>query len=95
MDKNADYLLAVKGNQGQLEKAIGDLEHEWPNLKSVGIMVNMRQLDERTTERDMSVRFYNNSKKLSAKERHDATSSHWGVESMIAQRLFQGSGRSV
>ena len=24
LDKNADYLLAVKGNQGSLEQAIGD-----------------------------------------------------------------------
>lgn len=100
VDKNADYLLVVKGNQGSLEKAIGDFYHpsmlqvfaegdsyasqekghgreetrcalvtnelsflgdlelEWPNLKSVGIMINMRQLDEHTTEQDMSVRFY-------------------------------------
>ncbi|EGV3809730.1 hypothetical protein HYO12_10890 [Vibrio parahaemolyticus] len=80
-------MLAVKGNQGSLEKTIGefyrpsmlqefvegdsyasqekdhgreethcalitnelsflgDLEHKWPNLKGVGIMVNMRQLE--------------------------------------------------
>lgn len=30
----------------------------------------------------MSVRFYTSSKKLSAKELHDATRSHWGIESM-------------
>ncbi|MDW2312746.1 ISAs1 family transposase [Vibrio sp. 1075] len=124
VDKNADYLLAVKGNQGSLEKAIGefyrpsmlqefaegdsyasqekghgreetrcalvtnelsflgDIEHEWPALKSVGIMVNMRKTEEHATEQDMSVRFYISSKKLSAKELHDATRSHWGVESM-------------
>lgn len=124
VEKNADYLLAVKGNQGNLEQAIGefyrpamlqefaegdsyasqekghgreetrcalvtnelsflgDLEHEWPNLKSVGIMVNIRQLGLHATEEDMSVRFYISSKKLSAKELHDATRSHWGIESM-------------
>ncbi|MCG6221823.1 ISAs1 family transposase, partial [Vibrio diabolicus] len=61
---------------------LGDLEHEWPKLTSVGIMVNMRQTEEYATEQDMSVRFYISSKKLSAKELHDATRSHWGIESM-------------
>lgn len=61
---------------------LGDLEHEWPNLKSVGIMVNIRQLGLHATEEDMSVRFCISSKKLSAKELHDATRSHWGIESM-------------
>lgn len=124
VEKNADYLLAVKGNQGNLEQAIGefyrlamlqefaegdsyasqekghgreetrcalvtnelsflgDLEHEWPNLKSVGIMVNIRQLGLHATEEDMPVRFYISSKKLSTKELHDTTRSHWGIESM-------------
>ncbi|EGR0202218.1 ISAs1 family transposase [Vibrio parahaemolyticus] len=124
VDKNADYLLAVKGNQGQLEQAINnfyrpsmlqnfvegesyssqekghgreetrcalvtnelsfldDLAHEWPHLKSVGIMVNFRQFEEPATEEDMSIRFYISSKRLSAKELHDATRSHWGIESM-------------
>ncbi len=45
-------------------------------------MVNMRKTEERATEQDMSVRFYISSKKLSAKELHDATRSHWGIESM-------------
>ncbi len=61
---------------------LGDLEHEWPKLMSVGIMVNMRQTEEYATEEDMSVRFYISSKKLSAKELHDVTLSHWGIESM-------------
>ena len=43
-------------------------------------MVNMRKTEEHATEQDMSVRFYIDSKKLSAKELHDATRYHWGVE---------------
>jgi predicted transposase YbfD/YdcC len=124
LDKNADYLLAVKGNQGSLEQAIGDfykpsmlqnfdegdsystqekghgrletrcalttnnlsflgdLEYEWPGLKSVGIMVNLRQENEHASESELAVRFYISSKDLSAKELHDATRAHWGVESM-------------
>ncbi|TXY60214.1 ISAs1 family transposase, partial [Vibrio cholerae] len=48
-------------------------------------MVNMRKTEEHATEQDMSVRFYISSKKLSAKELHDATRSHWGIESMYWQ----------
>ena len=59
--------------------------------KNAGIMVNMRKSEEH----DMSVHFYISSKKLRANELHDATRSHWGVESMLAQRLFQGSNRRV
>lgn len=59
-----------------------NLEYGWPNLKSVRVMVNIRQSNEYTTEEDMSVRFYISSKKLSAKELHDATRSRWGIESM-------------
>jgi len=83
LNKNADYLLAVKGNQGRLEQAfdnyfdmsmlqkhdgdsystqetsrgrqetwlaltntdlsvLGDLEFDWPELKTVGIVVSVR-----------------------------------------------------
>ncbi|MBY8180333.1 ISAs1 family transposase, partial [Vibrio fluvialis] len=42
---------------------LGDLEYEWPALKSVGIMVNMRKTEGSATEEDMSVRFYISSKK--------------------------------
>lgn len=124
LDKNADYLLAVKGNQGSLEKAIndfykpsmlqkfdegysyssqdkshgrvetrcalvtnylsflGDLEYEWPGIKSVGIMVNVRQDKRIILDSELAVRFYISSKDLTAKELHDATRAHWAVESM-------------
>lgn len=61
---------------------LGDLEQEWPNLKSVGIMVNVRQVDTVASEQNISVRYYISSKNLSAKELHDATRAHWGIESM-------------
>lgn len=129
VDKNADYLLAVKGNQGSLEQAIsdfykpsmlqkfdegdsystqekshgrvetrcalsatnlsflGDIEYEWAGIKSVGIMVNIRQEKEQEDESELSVRFYISSKDLSAKELHDSTRAHWGVESMHEKYL--------
>jgi len=123
VDKSADYLLAVKGNQGKLHRAfkdfydpkmlpsfdgdshlshdkshgrletrcalinkdlsvLGDLEFDWPALKTMGIMVNIRQENEHATEVDVSLRFYISSKDLSAKELLDSTRAHWLVESM-------------
>ncbi|EGR1447376.1 ISAs1 family transposase [Vibrio cholerae] len=122
-DKEADYLLAVKGNQGMLEQAfddyfrmdmlqdfdgssyttqekshgrietrvalvdrdlsvLGDIEHEWPGLKSMGIVASIRQESAVATERDVSIRYYICSKELEAQTLLEATRSHWGVEVM-------------
>jgi predicted transposase YbfD/YdcC len=61
---------------------LGDLAYEWPELKSMGIMVNVRQGSEHAQESEMSVRYYISSKKLTAEELHNATKSHWLVEYM-------------
>lgn len=122
-DKEADYLLAVKGNQGMLEQAfddyfrmdmlqdfdgssystqekshgrietrvalvnrdlsvLGDIEHEWPGLKSMGIVASIRQESAVATEQDVSIRYYICSKELEAQTLLEATRSHWGVEVM-------------
>ncbi len=100
LDKEADYLLAVKGNQGMLEQAfddyfrmvmlqdfdgssystqekshgrietrvalvnrdlsvLGDIEHEWSELKSMGIVASIRQESAVATEQDVSIHYYN------------------------------------
>ncbi|EJE8543822.1 ISAs1 family transposase, partial [Vibrio vulnificus] len=123
LDKEADYLLAVKGNQGMLEQAfddyfrmdmlhdfdgsaystqekshgrietrvalvnrdlsvLGDIEHEWPELKSMGIVASIRQESAVATEQDVSIRYYICSKELEAQTLLEATRSHWGVEVM-------------
>ena len=123
LDKDADYLLAVKGNQGRLKQAFDnyfdmsmlqkhdgdsystqeksrgrqetrlaltikdlsvlvDVELEWPGLKSMGIMVSIRQEDSVAKESEVAVKYYISSKDLSAKELLNATRSHWLVESM-------------
>lgn len=123
LDKEADYLLAVKGNQGMLEQAfddyfrmdmlqdfdgssystqekshgrietrvalvnrdlsvLGDIEHEWPGLKSMGIVASIRQESAVATEQDVSIRYYICSKELEAQTLLEATGSHWGVEVM-------------
>ncbi|EOX1815247.1 ISAs1-like element IS1358 family transposase [Vibrio cholerae] len=122
-DKEADYLLAVKGNQGMLEQAfddyfrmdmlqdfdgssystqekshgrietrvalvnrdlsvLGDIEHEWPGLKSMGIVASIRQESAVATEQDVSIRYYICSKEWEAQTLLEATRSHWGVEVM-------------
>ncbi|KJR34773.1 ISAs1 family transposase [Vibrio navarrensis] len=123
LDKEADYLLAVKGNQGMLEQAfddyfrmdmlqdfdgssystqekshgrietrvalvnrdlsvLGDIEHEWPGLKSMGIVASIRQESAVATEQDVRIRYYICSKELEAQTLLEATRSHWGVEVM-------------
>ncbi|QIL85378.1 ISAs1 family transposase [Vibrio sp. HDW18] len=123
LDKEADYLLAVKGNQGMLEQAfddyfrmdmlqdfdgssyrtqekshgrietrvalvnrdlsvLGDIEHEWPGLKSMGIVASIRQESAVAIEQDVSIRYYICSKELEAQTLLEATRSHWGVEVM-------------
>ncbi|CQB50510.1 ISAs1 family transposase [Vibrio cholerae] len=123
LDKEADYLLAAKGNQGMLEQAfddyfrmdmlqdfdgssystqekshgrietrvalvnrdlsvLGDIEHEWPGFKSMGIVASIRQESAVATEQDVSIRYYICSKELEAQTLLEATRSHWGVAVM-------------
>jgi predicted transposase YbfD/YdcC len=123
VDKGADYLLAVKGNQGKLEgkfdqyfkiemlqkfdgdsystqekshgrketrlaivnddlSVLGDLEYDWPELKTMGIVVSFIGEKDVLSEDDFSVRYYISSKALDAKTLLNASRSHWGVEVM-------------
>ena len=62
---------------------LGDLESQWPELKSMGIVVSIRQTDiEAATEDDLAIRFYISSKALDARTLLESTRSHWLVESM-------------
>ncbi len=69
---------------------LGDLAYDWPELKSIGIMVNISQNSVHTTEENMSVRFYISLKELSAQELHDATRSHWSIEVQLHWKLDVG-----
>ncbi|PMM04234.1 transposase [Vibrio breoganii] len=121
-DGDADYLLAVKGNQGRLEQAfdnyfdmsmlqnhdgdsyctqeksrgrqearlaltnkdlsvLGDVELEWPGLKTMVIVDKIRQEGAVAKESEIVVKYYISSKDLNAKELLSATRSHWLVES--------------
>ena len=123
VNKSADYLLSVKGNQGRLEAAfndyfhmgmmqehdgdsystqeksrgrletrlaltntdlsvLGDIEFEWPELKTMGIVVSIRQEESVAKEQEFSVRYFISSKELSAKELLNSVRSHWLIESM-------------
>lgn len=48
----------------------------------MGIVVSLRQKEEVAKESEFTVRYYINSKELSANELLNATRSHWLVESM-------------
>ncbi|MDF5507225.1 ISAs1 family transposase, partial [Vibrio parahaemolyticus] len=61
---------------------LGDIEFEWPGLKTMGIVVSIRQEEEVSKESELVVKYYISSKDLNAKELLNATRSHWLVESM-------------
>ncbi|MGY5710527.1 ISAs1 family transposase, partial [Vibrio cincinnatiensis] len=56
--------------------------HEWPELKSMGIVASIRQESAVATEQDVRIRYYISSKDLEAQTLLEATRSHWGVEVM-------------
>lgn len=128
--KEADYLLAVKGNQKKLEKAInevfntsminnfegdkfviqeqghgrtetrlclvehdvallGDVEFDWPQLTTLGMVVSIRQEGNNPAEM-MQVKHYISSAKLSAKELLAGTRAHWSIENQMHWRLDVG-----
>ncbi len=37
---------------------LGDIEHEWPDLKTMGIVASIRQESAIATEQDVSIRYY-------------------------------------
>ncbi|OOE55123.1 hypothetical protein BZG13_15065 [Salinivibrio sp. ML323] len=55
---------------------LGDLAYDWPELRTMGLLVSVRQEGKYAEESDFSVRYYISSKALTAKELHDATRSH-------------------
>ena len=61
---------------------LGDLAYEWPKLKTMGIVVSIRQESEVAEENEISVCYYISSKKLDAKILLNSVRSHWKVESM-------------
>lgn len=61
---------------------LGGIEHESPELKTVGIVDSIRQESTVATERDVSIRYSICSKELEAQTLLEATRSHWDVEVM-------------
>lgn len=57
---------------------LGDIEHEWPGLKSMGTVASIRQESAVATEQDVRIRYYICSKELEAQTLLEATRSHWG-----------------
>lgn len=122
--KKADYVLALKGNQGNLHKDVElfltdaknknfkgisfehketieknrgriekrhywitdqvdwlkDLDHKWPDLKSIGIVEAIRTVKEKTTS---ELRYYISSLPRNAERFAHAVRSHWGIENKL------------
>jgi predicted transposase YbfD/YdcC len=131
LEREADYLLAVKGNQGKLEAAFGkhfplsslshyqgdyynteenghgrteqrlhlvsdvfgdfvDLSFEWPGLQTLGVAISFRQEGDNIQQKEMSVRYYISSAKLTAKEFAQAIRAHWQIEVQLHWKLDVG-----
>lgn len=56
--------------------ALGDLAFDWPELKTMGIVVPIRQVEVVAKESEITVRYYISSKDLNAKALLNATRSH-------------------
>lgn len=61
---------------------LGDVEFEWPGLKTTAIVVSTRQKELIEKETDVVVKYEISSKDLDAKELLNTTRSLWSVESM-------------
>lgn len=62
--------------------SVRDIEYEWSEHKSMGIVASIRQESAVATEQDVRIRYYICSKELEAQTLLEATRSHWGVEVM-------------
>jgi len=131
LEREADYLLAVKGNQRKLEAAFDkhfplsslshyqgdyynteenghgrteqrlhlvsdifgdfvDLSFEWPGLQTLGVAISFRQEGDNIQQKEMSVRYYISSAKLTAKEFAQAIRAHWQIEVQLHWKLDVG-----
>lgn len=89
---NGDFYSTQEKSRGRDEarlaltntdlSVLGDLEFDWLELKTMGIVVSIRQEEAAAKESEFSVRYYISSKSLSAKKLLNATRLHWLVELM-------------
>lgn len=56
---------------------LGDLVFDWLELKTMGIVVSVRQEEAVAKESEITVRYYISSKDLSARQLLNAMRSHW------------------
>ncbi|MFD1007487.1 MULTISPECIES: ISAs1 family transposase [Oceanisphaera] len=68
---------------------LGDLEFEWPELKTMGIVAAIRQ-EKGQPATDISIRYYISSAKLTSKQLLEASRAHWSIESQLHWRLDVG-----
>lgn len=62
-------------------RALGELYHEWPGVKSFGVIITQ------TADRDIYERYFISSLKMDAKELLNISRNHWGVENGLHRTL--------
>ena len=67
-----------------------DLSFEWPGLQTLGVAISFRQEGDNIQQKEMSVRYYISSAKLTAKEFAQAISAHWQIEVQLHWKLDVG-----
>ena len=65
---------------------LGDVEYEWSNIQTVGMVAAIRQTGEENGD-SLSIRYYISSAKLSAQELLEKSRAHWSVEVQLHWRL--------
>ena len=98
IDKGADYLLAVKSNQGRMESRMYivsdtfdefvNFSFDWPGMKTLGIAMTSRiAADNTAVEDSICFRYYISSAELTAKEFAHASREHWSIENKLHWKL--------
>jgi predicted transposase YbfD/YdcC len=77
MNKKADYILALKGNQGTLRD---DVRHDWPGLNAVVMVESTREIGDKI---ERETRFYITSLVLLASVIGPYVRDHWAVENSL------------
>ena len=89
VDQGADYVLSLKGNQGNLHKEVELLfddvdwfeeKSKWKKLTTFGMVESTREIGDQTTQ---ETRYFISSLPCDAKRFAEAARDHWGVENSL------------
>ncbi len=67
-----------------------DLSFEWPDLQTLGVAISFRKEGDHSQPKEMSVRYYISSAKLTAEQFAQAIRAHWQIEVQLHWKLDVG-----